>query len=225
MRWQLDDNERGAFHYLFGGALFMLAVRLLFQAVDHFPSGPPEAEGLAAFQHGYLLGHQGLIVVATAAGRLERIAFAALFSLAAAVVCGGIVALIARRIGVALIVVRIVLALVFGWSAYAALFVPVRSTRVEDRSLITRSYGIAIRDIPLPFTATEQRSSPADVARIEAVDTDPVRGCDGRVMLQCVDQTGTPALLGIRTGLCINEQLEALRQASDLAATLERDLH
>ncbi|HEX2617359.1 MAG TPA: hypothetical protein VHL57_07435, partial [Flavobacteriales bacterium] len=221
---QLDDNERGAFNYLFGGVVLVLVVRGVLFAVDRFSTPSlAEAASLDAFQHGYLLGRDRLEVVATEAGRMERVAFAVLASLGAAALVGAVAALCARMLGrttmrAALGAGRIVFVLLLGWSIYAALFVPVRSACAEDGALVMRTYRMALRDIPVPFTAEAQQLTSADIALIEAVHTEPARGCDGQVLIHAVGPNGQATTLAHRAGLCADQQVEALKEASALAA-------
>jgi hypothetical protein len=231
MGWRLDDNERGAFNYLFGGVALVLVARGVLYAIDLIGARPSaEEEGLSVFQHGYLLSGKGLTVVATAADRLERIAFAVVLSVCAAILIAALAAVIARSLHrspgrAALRVARVALVLLLGWSIYAALFVPVRSARIEERTLVVREYPCALREIPLPFITIEERFTLDDVSRIEAVHTEAVRGCDGHVIVQVIDQQETVIPIAERGGLCATDEVGALREASALAAALERELH
>lgn len=230
MRWRLDDNERGAFNYLFGGVVLVVVVRLLVHAIGLFGAAPSvEEEGLAAFQHGYFLSGSGLQVVATAAGRMERVTFAVLIAVALAMVLAAVAAGAALAMGqrprkAALFTGRAVLLVAMAWGVWSALFVPVERLEATAHGLVVRHYR-AVRDIPVPFTATCDTLRLDHVERIEAVLAPPDHGCNGRLVLQRVDANGAVTVLSTRTGLCTQDQVEALRQGSGIAAALERSMH
>lgn len=149
----LDDNTRSGLHYLALGIVVVLALLLAdrwIAAAGRQTADPHMA--LAAFQMGYLPGN-GLTVVDSTSSRGERLAWAALLAVAVATGCGlGTRALSGAR-RPALVVARTVLVAVFGWGAYAALFVPVRHFFLRDGMVVEWRYA-HVGDLPLPFTRT-----------------------------------------------------------------------
>ncbi|HEY0976804.1 MAG TPA: hypothetical protein VGE21_04995 [Flavobacteriales bacterium] len=228
MRLDLDDNERGAFHYLFAGVVLVLLLKGINFALDL--STRPDIRGLEAlepFRQGYLLNEPD-VVVSTSAGRFARIASALVWSVGAALAAGTIAALLARLLRssartAGLRAARIALVLCFGWGLYSALFIPVERTHTSTNGLERHRYRWHLADIPMPFTR-ETETLPGDqVQRIEAVAAPALNGCESTLRLQAVRADGNVLVLGEVDGTC-PLALERLRQASDAAALLERAL-
>jgi hypothetical protein len=227
MRWRLDDNERGAFNYLVGGVVIVMVLRGLFLAVDAVatPEGTPPV--LEPFRQGYYL-RDAHAVVCTGSGRLERLAFAAVWSLGVALAIAGLVAIVARMLGrspgrMALRAARPVLVLALGWSVYAALFIPVSMAVVADHGLTVHTYRGWGGVLPFPFTRTEERIAGTDVDRVEALPVQGTTDCASTLVLQAVLRESRTLRLGEERGPC-PLALERLRQASEAAVVLEERL-
>lgn len=228
MRLDLDDNERGAFHYLFAGVVLVLLLKGINFALDL--SAQPDVLGLEAlepFRQGYLLNEPDAVVT-TSAGRSARIASALLWALGAALVVGALAALVAKGLRSAprkagLRTARTVLVLGFGWGLYTALFIPVEQTRTTEHGLQVERYTLHVADIPLPFTQETEIMPSDQVQRIEAIAVPALNGCESTLRLQAVRAEGSVLVLGEVDGTC-PLALQRLRQASDAAALMERAL-
>lgn len=227
MRLQLDDNQRGAVHYLLGGVLLVAAVRGLAWAVEALgPAYGPEGLTLRPFQQGYLGYRNELAVVGTTAGLSERMVLASVASVVVAVVvAAGCALLLRNRRTAGMWITRGALAATLAWALYAALLLPLRESRIEDGVLVITQRRHLVGDVPLPFTAHETRYARPGVARIHVREAVPVRGCDGRVLLELFpagQEQGIP--LAAEAGVCPDERLARLRNGSEAAALLEREL-
>lgn len=237
MKWTLDDNERGAFHYLLGGVAAVLLLKLAALGIDaatRAAAGGGDAAVLLPFRQGYFLGPD-LAVVGTPAGRMERIASAVVVAVAASLLLGALAALIVRalrrptspwtpgRAGIA--VARTALVLTLGWSLYAVLFLPLRTTIVRTGGLVLRERTALIGDVPVPFTLHEAPLPSDRIARIEAVRRPCTRGCNGGLQLVLVRTDGSRDVLAARAGICPAVELDRLREAGEAAALLEREMH
>lgn len=232
MALHLDDNERGAFHYLIGGVVLVLALRGLAWGLDafHAPALPAGDDAvLEPFRQGYLTG-EGVSVAATGAGRMERLALALVVGVAGALVLGGAAAIVAHflkgRPGrVAVITMRCAMVLLLGWSVHAALFAPVRQAAVEEGGLLLRERTPLIGDLTVPFTLREEHIPHTAIARLEAARVPCERGCDGTVRIGLFLHDGRSFVLAEQRGICPADELASLRGASEAAALLERGMH
>lgn len=227
MQLELDDNQRGAFHYLFGGVVIVGALRVLAWAVELFgPDRTPEGEVLRPFQQGYWGLRDELAVVGTSAGLSERMVLAVVCAVCATVVVAILCALLLRkRPDVGAWVARSVLLATLGWSVFAALLVPVRETRVANGGLVMVQRQALAGAIPLPFTAKYTSYTRHEVAGILVREVAPQQGCDGRVLLELFIQAdGQAEPIAVEANICAAERLDRMRNGSEAAALLEREL-
>jgi hypothetical protein len=229
MRLKLDDNERGAFNYLIGGAVIVLVLRGAAWLFDAF--GPKLSEdGLAIhrFQHGYL-GLRGELAVSDAtSGLSERMVLAVVLAVGMAFLLAFIFAAIARarrhgatRLG--MWITRSVLLITLVWSLYAAMDLPLKETRIRKGTMQVLERRPIVGDIPWPFSTTERLLHRDSVQRVETVELAPVKGCDGMVELNVVSSTGSECISRLN-GICAEERMNALRAGSDASALLDREL-
>lgn len=230
MRLKLDDNERGAFNYLFGGVVIVLIVRGAAWLFETF--GPKLSEdGLAIrlFQHGYV-GLNGELAISDASSTLtERMVLAVVLAVGVSFVLAFLFVTIARarhrragRLGVW--ITRAALVITLAWSLYAAMDLPLKETRIWNGSMQVIKRKPIIGDIPWPFTATERLLLRDSVERVEAVEHAPVTGCDGTIEVVVVFAAGRERLAHV-TGICPEERMDRLKASSDASALLDRELH
>ncbi len=227
MRLQLDDNQRGAVHYLLGGVLLVAAVRALAWAVDALgPAYGREGAVLRPFQQGYLGYRNELAVVGTTAGLSERMVLATVVAVGVAVAVAALCSLLLRnRRATGVWITRSALTATFAWAMYAALMLPLQESRIEDGVLVITQRRHLVGDVPLPFTTEETRYARRDVGRIHVREAAPMRGCDGKVLLDLFPagrEQGIP--LATEAGVCPDERLTRMRNGSEAAALLEREL-
>lgn len=227
MRIQLDDNQRGAVHYLLGGVLVVCAVRGLAWALEVFgPAPTPTGAVLRPFQHGYWGMRNELAVVSSTAGLSERMVLAVVCAVGASVAMALAAAAFLRKWPCAGIwLARTTLVLVLAWALYAALMLPMKESRIVDGMLVVTTRRSIVGDIPAPFSARQQRCSRSRIARIQVKEVPPVQGCDGRILLEKVVHEGKPPeAMAAEIGVCPEQRLARLRNGSEAAALLEREL-
>jgi len=229
MRLKLDDNERGAFNYLIGGAVVVLLVRGAAWLFDAFgPKLSPDGMALRLFQHGYV-GLRGELAVSDASSGLsERMVLAVVLAVGVAFILAFIFATIARarhqragRLG--LWITRSALLITLAWSLYAAMELPLKETRIRNGSMQVLDRKRIVSDIPWPFTTSERLLQRDSVQRVEVIEHAPVKGCDGTVELDIVSSMGRERISRIN-GICPEGRMEALRAGSDASALLDREL-
>jgi hypothetical protein len=229
MRLRLDDNERGAFHYLFGGVVVVILLKGIAFLADRLgPSLSADQAALRPFQQGYPLLRGELAVVVTPTGLTERLILAVVLAVGATFMLAVLLALLStawhrsggrgRRIAV-----RLVLMLTLVWSVYAAFLLPIKETRVEKGELLIRERRSFIGDIPWPLSLHERRLSSGEVLWVEGGSDPPVAREKGKAWIDVVTTAGTERAAWVR-GLDAKDELELLRAASDGAAVLEREL-
>lgn len=158
MKWELDDNSRGALHYLALGALVMALLFLGDKALTMMSESSTDP-ALLPFQHGYLLGPGAFVVDATST-RAERVAFGILLAFGLTMFVWVLLALISKLLGgpsekLTLRAARAVFLIAFTWGAYAAVRIPVRYAEIgKGRAVLLRHRAIFDR-VPIPFTAGE----------------------------------------------------------------------
>lgn len=227
--FKLDDNEKGAFHYLLGGLVVMLVLRLLaFGADIALAPADEELKTLAPFRHGYYLADPMTIAI-TEADRSERIAWAVVVAALLSVVVGSLVALVQHLRGqrkgpAARMAARITFVPVLAWGLWTALCMPLATARIADRSVVIERYSAIVGDIPLPFTARSLVIPSDSVERISAEALPHHNGCDSRILLVLHRVEDEPLPLSGTLGSC-PLKVERLLRASMAAARLERDLH
>lgn len=229
MRLKLDDNERGAFNYLIGGAVVVLMVRGAAWLFDAFgPKLSPDGLAMRLFQHGYVGQRGELIVSDTSSGLSERMVLAVVLAVGVAFLLAFIFATIARarqghagRLG--LWITRLALLITLAWSLYAAMDLPLKEARITDGSLQFLERRSIIGDIPWPFTTTERLLPRDSVERVEIVEHAPIKGCDGMVELDVVTSTGSERISCLN-GICEEERMDRLRAGSAASALLDREL-
>ena len=104
MRLRLDDNERGAFHYLFGGVIVVILLKGIAFITDQLgPTLTPDQAALRYFQQGYPLLRGELAMVATPTGLTERLVLAIVLAVGVAFALALVFVIIAtaRRRGAA----------------------------------------------------------------------------------------------------------------------------
>ncbi|MEO8733841.1 MAG: hypothetical protein ABI373_05885 [Flavobacteriales bacterium] len=230
MRLKLDDNERGAFNYLIGGAVIVLLIRgaaWLFEVLG--PKLSPDGLAIRLFQHGYVGLNGELAVSDTSSGLSERMVLAVVLAVGVAFLLAFVFATIARarhrragRLG--MWITRLALLTTLVWSLYAALDLPLKETRIRNSTMQVLDRRPIVGDIPWPF-ATKERSLHRDsIQRIETVEHAPVHGCDGVVEVDVVFAGGRERISRL-TGICPEERMDRLRAGSDASALLDRELH
>lgn len=98
MRLRLDDNERGAFHYLFGGVAVVIALKGIAFITDRL--GPALTEDQAALRHfqgGYPLLRGELAIVSTPSGLTERLILAVVLAVGVAFTLALVFVLLGRK--------------------------------------------------------------------------------------------------------------------------------
>lgn len=151
MKLELDDNQRGGFHYLFLGVAVVGVPAVLLALFDRWHAGAV-ADGslpLGVFHNGYILFDGDRVTVADTT-RGERLVHACAFAFAAGVLVT--LLLLALRTRWAWRAGRWAGGLVLAWCTVSALFLPRRSAVVRPGVLeVEERAGIA-GDITLPFT-------------------------------------------------------------------------
>lgn len=230
MRLKLDDNERGAFHYLALGVAVVAGVRLLAWAFSFIgPALSPDMETLSAFQQEYPLLRGRFAVVGTGTGLTERMMQAVVLAVGLAVVSAIIQAIPAwkhRRLPgrAGTLFTRGLLIVALAWGTWSALFLPLRRSEVVQGRLLVTERPRAFGEIPWPVAAETQELAASDVSRLESVRTAANVGCDGLETLVAVTRKDTLELAR-RAGICPERELQGMREASAAAALLERELH
>lgn len=229
MRLNLDDNERGAFHYLLGGVVVVVLLKTVAFITDRLgPSLSPEQLALHPFQQGYPMLRGELITVGTSTGLTERLVMAVVFSVGITFLFAFVLTAILRwrsewlgRTG--MLITRAVLLVTLAWSVWSAFLLPIQEAEVASGQLILKERRAAIGDIPWPFTLHEVRIPGHDVVRLEAGSTSPHQECDGADWIDAVTAEGRHRI-GSVNGVCASEEMNELQRASDGAAILEREL-
>jgi hypothetical protein len=230
MRLKLDDNERGAFNYLIGGALVVLVLRSMAFLTDALgPALSPDERMLRAFQQGYPALRGELAVVGTSAGLSERVVLAVVLAVAVAFLIAFLFATVIRSNSrsarwIKVWTTRFSLLVVLCWSLWGAFFLPVKETRVIDGGLLITRRKAIVGDIPWPFSVHEHRWARPEVLRVEVVDHGPVKGCDGDIGLDLITAEGRERIAHVE-GVCRDGQLDRLRAGSEAAALIDRELH
>lgn len=230
MRLRLDDNERGAFHYLALGVATVAVVRGAAWALSFLgPTLSPDMALLAELQQGYpaLRGH--FAVVATDAGLTERLMQAVVLAVGLALVSAVAQAIPAwrqRRLPgrTGTLITRMLLLGAMAWGTYAALFLPLRRSDVVDGRLRIMERPRAFGEIPWPVPATERFLGGADQVRLEPAMTRAHGSRQGEEALLAITAKDTLELAR-RTGIQAEAELKGLRDASAAAAILERELN
>lgn len=232
MRLRLDDNERGAFHYLFGGVIVVVLLKGIAFITDQLgPTLNPDLAALRYFQQGYPLLRGEIAVVATPTGLTERLVLAVVLAVGVAFALALVFVIIAtarRRPSVragraGLLATRIGLLITLGWSVYAAFLLPVQEIRAVKGELILRERTSMIGDIPWPFTLSERVLPGSEVLWIEGGSEPSLQGKKGMVWVDVVTTTGI-LRAGWMRGFDGKSEMKLLEASSDAAAALEREL-
>lgn len=231
MRLKLDDNERGAFNYLIGGTFIVLVLRALAWALDAFgPALTEDGALLRPFQCGYMGMRNKLATADAVMGLSGRVVLAVVLAVGAAAAVAFLLTAMGRLSGkrttrAGALVTRAVLLASLAWGLFGAFFLPLKETRIVDGTMVVRQRAKLVGDLPLPFSLKVSRWSRADIAQITAVETAPVHGCDGSVVLWVngTDQALKERIGGL-AGICPENRMEPLRRASEASALLEREL-
>lgn len=198
MRWELDDNARGAFHYLFLGALVMAGLVGLNAALDlfHMRIGPG-----GAFDHGYLISDDGVTLIGAGSTRGERLVAGILVSALTALAAGALVVVVCRFARIharrpALFIARIVFLLSVGYTTYAALFLPLRQyIGQRDRNLILWEREGLLGSVPFPRAKRIRLVPFDDVADLKTTQV-PLSGGRSRTSIECALRNGAVLMLG-----------------------------
>ena len=229
MRLRLDDNERGAFHYLIGGLVVVLILKgVAFFADKLGPALSPDQAALRPFQQGYPMLRGELATVATGTGLSERLVLAVVFAVGVTFCLAVILALIDTvrrrprgRAGVLL--TRAILLITLSWSVYAAFLLPIREASVENGALVLRVRKVLVGDIPWPGSLMENSLPGHDILRLETGSDHPTASHRGSTWIDAVTVTERQRI-ALVLGTDADHELEALRDASTAAAYLEREL-
>lgn len=229
MRLNLDDNERGAFHYLLGGVGVVILLKGVVFITDRLgPALSPEQLALRPFQQGYPMLRGELATVSTTMGLTERLILAVVLAVGITFLWAFVLAATSRALGkrtglAGMLVTRVVLVLTLGWSIWAAFLLPVKEARISDGKLILSERHSAVGDIPWPFTLRQVAIPGPDVIHMEAGDRSPEKGCDGMAWIDAVTKDGRQRI-GTITDVCVTDEMKLLHTASDAAAIIEREL-
>lgn len=229
MRLKLDDNERGAFHYLFGGLFVVLVLKgVAFLADELGPALSPDQAALRPFQQGYPMLRGELATVATGTGLTERLVLSVVFAVGFTFCLAMLLAMFDMfrrkprgRAGVLL--TRGVLLVTLSWSVYAAFLLPVREASVENGSLVLRERKVLVGDIPWPGSLQENKLPGHNILRLETGSDHPTAKHPGNTWIDAVTVTRRQRI-ALVMGVDAEHELEALRDASTAAAYLEREL-
>lgn len=229
MRLNLDDNERGAFHYLIGGVVVVILLKGVAFITDRLgPPLTPDQLTLRPFQQGYPMLRGELATVTTTTGLTERLVLAVVLSVGITFLWAFLLAAITRAQGrrtgrAGMFITRAVLIVTLGWSIWAAFLLPVREIRIGTGKLIMSERHSAVGDIPWPFTLHQVVIPGHDVLRLEAGSRSPVKGCDGMAWIDAVTTKGHQRI-GSIAQVCAADEMKMLHTASDAAAIMEREL-
>ncbi len=229
MRLNLDDNERGAFHYLTGGVVVVILLKSVAFITDRLgPALSPDQLALRPFQQGYPQLRGELVAVSTTTGLTERLILAVVVSVGITFLWTFVLAAITRALGkrtgsAGMFATRAVLVVTLGWSIWAAFLLPIKEARIAEGKLILSERHSAVGDIPWPFTLHKAVFPGRDVLRLEAGSEPPEQGCNGTAWIDAVTKEGHRRL-GAVAGICAADEMELLRAASDAAAIMEREL-
>ncbi len=232
MRLRLDDNERGAFHYLFGGVIVVVLLKGIAFITDQLgPTLSPELAALRYFQQGYPLLRGEIAVVATPIGLTERLVLAVVLAVGVAFALALLFVIIATARGhraggaerAGLIATRTSLLITLAWSVYAAFLLPIQETRSAKGELILRERTSMIGDIPWPFTLRERLLPSEEVMWIEGGSEPALQGQKGTAWVDVVT-TGGVIRAGWIRGFDGQSEMKLLEASSDAAAALEREL-
>ncbi len=231
MRLSLDDNERGALNYLFGGVIIVLLLRGAGWALGAVgPATTPDGLVLTPFQHGYWGMHNRLAVADAASTWSERLVLAVVWSVGTSFLISILLRALPGAHGPHLVkarrwATRGLLLASLCWTLYAACLLPLKEARVVNGKMVTWERTRLIGDLPLPFGTKETHYSRADVALLTVQEHAPIQGCNGSVVLLMLQAGNGQALpfaeLG---GICPEGRMENLRAGSEAAALLEREL-
>ena len=230
MRLNLNDNERSAFHYLALGVAVTVAVRVLAWVFSFIgPALTDDQRLLADFQQGYPLLRGEMAVAGSGAGLTERMMQAVVLAVGVALVSALAQAIPAWRqrrppTWIGTLITRVLLVAVLVWGVFAALFLPLRQAEVQHGELVWITRSKAFGEIPWPVPGTRTVLAANDVQRIEAVRTMTTGPCNGEEHLVAATAKDTMQL-STRIGICPEEEMRGLRDASATAALLERELH
>lgn len=227
---RLDDNERGAFHYLFGGVAVVLLLKIagwLFTLLGPRPS--EEELAFLPFQQGYLSLHGEQALAATAAGLQERIVLAVVASVFLGFMLAFIFAAVARAKGrpasrTGTLITRAAMTVMLVWSLYAVCFLPLRETHARPGELVIIERTALVGDIPVPFFSHEWRSQRMSIDRMEAGSEPPAQGQDGACWIDIIFTNGVLLRIGEVRYRTAEEELPLLRAASTASALMEREL-
>ena len=232
MRLHLDDNERGAFHYLFGGVIVVILLKAIAFITDQLgPTLTPDQAALRYFQQGYPLLRGELAMVATPTGLTERLVLAVVLAVGVAFALALVFVIIAtvRRRGAepaqraGLLVTRMALVITLAWSVYAAFLLPIKETRARKGELIVQERTSMIGDIPWPFTLHERVLPGSEVLWIEGGSEPSLQGQKGTAWVEVVTTSGAIRAGWVR-GFDGKSEMKILEASSDAAAALEREL-
>lgn len=228
---RLDDNERGAFNYLAGGVVIVLALRGLAWAAGAIgPASSEDGAMLQSFQCGYLGMHNQMAVADASMGLTGRIVLAVVLAVGASFATALLLTFAGRLRGgrpfrAGSTVTRMVLVAFLAWGVFAACYVPVSETRVTDGTLVVYTRSRLAGDIPLPFSTREERWGREDIAQVSAGETPPSKGCNGSVALWVhLNRVDRAKRIAGLDGTCPEHRMKRLQQASGAAALMEREL-
>lgn len=230
MRLKLNDNERGAFHYLALGVAVTVAIRILAWVFSFIgPALTGDQRLLAGFQQGYPFLRGEMAVVGTTAGLTERMMQAVVLAVGVALVSAFVQAIPAWRerrppTPTGTLITRVLLVSVLAWGVFTALFLPLRLTEVLPGQLVLTIRPAAFGDIPWPVPGDKVTLSSSQVRQVEAMRQAATGTCNGEERLLAVTSKDTLEL-SVRAGICTEKELQELRDASAIAAMLERELH
>jgi hypothetical protein len=228
---RLDDNERGAFNYLVGGLLVVVALRAVAWVLDAVgPGYTADGAALQPFQHGYWGMRNQLAVAGGTAELNERLIMAVVAGVGAAFVTAFLFLVITRARGrsggrTAILTTRTVLVVAMGWCLYAALCLPPREVRLDEGRLVETVRPSIAGILPLPFGWKSRTWARPDVDRITAREQRTEGENTGSVVLELFKAGGkTPEVIAMHRGIKEAGRMEALRGASEASALLEREL-
>ena len=126
------------------------------------------------------------------------------------------------RIGTLL--TRVLLVSVLAWGVFAALFLPLRQADVRSGELVWSVRPKAFGEIPWPVPGTRVAFPGQVVQRVESVRSAATGACNGEERLVALAAKDSLEL-SARKSICPETELRGLRDASAVAALLERELH
>lgn len=148
MKWELDDNARSGFHYLFLGVLVVGGLVLLNAALDYFiPGIGPDG----SFSHGYAIADDGQRLIHATTTRAERLMTAVLLACGLAFATLLLVRVVLRNTVWARWSANTVFLVALAYWTYAALALPPRSfIGHRDGMFIVWERSTLLHDLPAP---------------------------------------------------------------------------